>query len=131
MENSSANEEILISFEYNYIKNLVIPFIGLILAYLFYKKFIFVRLLTMIMRIIHHCIHQAKKDKFSEAIKEMTSVKKDERPEVLEIGIGAGENFRYFPSNSNVHILDKTADFLPEMKGRVFKIILNKYLQKK
>lgn len=120
MENMSADEEILLSFEYNYVKNLIVPFIGLVLAYLLYQKFLLVRVLTMVMHPIHHCIHQAKKDLFVEAIKQIKSIKKDERPEVLEIGVGAGENFRYFPSNSNVHILDKTDEFLTPLKRNFF-----------
>jgi len=37
----------------------------------------------------------------------------------LEIGIGTGENFRHFPLNSNLHILDKTEIFLDYLKDSI------------
>ena len=39
--------------------------------------------------------------------------------EILELGIGTGENFRCFPHNSNITILDKTDIFLPVLQESI------------
>lgn len=65
-----------------------------------------VYILKIIMTIIHYHVHATKKCLFEEAFNKMQA--SDLNPEILEIGVGTGENFRYFPKNTNLTILDKT-----------------------
>ncbi|RNA24011.1 methyltransferase 7A [Brachionus plicatilis] len=41
--------------------------------------------------------------------------------EILELGIGTGENFKHFPKGSNVTILDKTDIFFPYLNESIKK----------
>lgn len=72
------------------------------------------------MKEVHKRIELQKTKLFEKAIGEIKSCSSDRRTEVLEIGIGTGENFKNFPLNSNVNILDRTDDFLPFLKGIYF-----------
>ena len=118
-QNSDPSDVVpqLISLEFNYINNIVLPLVGVGLAYIIYLRFLMIPLLYWVMIKIHADIETMKKELFEEAIGHIKSRSENQKAEVLEIGVGAGENFRHFPKDSNVHILDKTDEFLPFLKG--------------
>ena len=68
---------------------------------------------------IHRHVKQVKEKLFKEAFEELKTNNKDGQLEILEIGIGTGDNFRNFPINSNLHILDKTDIFLNYLKDSI------------
>lgn len=88
--------------------------------YFIYYKWLMVPCLTLTMKEVHSRITLRKKLLFSEAISNIKSVSRNRRTEILEIGVGAGENFKHFPEDSNVYILDKTDRFLANLKGSLF-----------
>ncbi|RNA24010.1 methyltransferase 7A [Brachionus plicatilis] len=73
------------------------------------------------MRFIHSNLETVKLKLFDEAISNIKSTKKNNRLEILELGIGTGENFKHFPKGSNVTILDKTDIFLPYLNESIKK----------
>ena len=93
------------------------PAVLLFILNLIYQRFFMIRLLTVLMVPIHAGIEEVKGKIFKEAIGEIKSNDGIAKMEVLEVGVGAGENFRHFPQNANCHILDKTDEFLPFFKG--------------
>ena len=80
-----------------------------------YIKHILPKILYLLMKKIHQDIEIMKRKLFIETIQGIESNETTRRMEVLEIGVGCGENFLHFPKNSNVHIVDKTDDFLSYM----------------
>ncbi len=120
-KNASSN----VVDEPQFIYNCIYLMLGIYLTYNAYVRFIMVPLLHRVMVSIHDKIEELKKNLFRDAIKSIKSLSasetKEQKPIVLEIGVGAGENFRFFPENSEVHILDKTDMFLPFLK-EAFKV---------
>ncbi|RNA45256.1 methyltransferase 7A [Brachionus plicatilis] len=58
--------------------------------------------LNLIMRFIHSNLETVKMKLFDEAISNIKNTKKNSgNLEILELGIGTGENFRHFPKGSN------------------------------
>lgn len=117
---SELNPQFLI-FDSNYLFNLVIPLIGLTLLYSIYKLLVKNALLVWKMSHVHkHCEH-IKEELFKEAIKHVTCTSIDNinngKLDILEIGVGAGKNFEYYPENANLQIMDISYDFLPYLKG--------------
>jgi hypothetical protein len=90
---------------------------GLGIAYLIYVRFLMVPFYHWLMVKIHQTVSEVKKDLFKEAIKSIESLAGDQKPNVLEVGVGAGENFRHFPLGSSVTLLDKTEQFMPFLTG--------------
>ena len=80
-------------------------------------KTLFPHVLNCIMKTIHSHLVGVKEQLFKEAFKHITTG--SERFEILEIGIGTGENFKNFPQNSNVTILDKTDKFMPYLQKSI------------
>jgi ubiquinone/menaquinone biosynthesis C-methylase UbiE len=73
------------------------------------------RFLNFTMKMVHGQIKSVKEQLFKEAFDNVKSSNRNsgQRLEILELGIGTGENFKLFPQNSNVTVLDKTDIFLP------------------
>ena len=67
----------------------------------------------------HFNLKHLKKELFDEAFSKLQST--DQKFNILEIGIGSGQNFLYFPPNSNLTILDKNEKFLPKLKQSMVK----------
>ncbi len=91
--------------------------LGFVLYYL-YKKYVFPSILNRAMKMLHAHIHnKIKKKIFAEAFERVNNNSKT--IEVLEIGVGTGENFKLYPQNTNVSFVDKTDDFLPYLKVKI------------
>lgn len=87
------------------------------LLYSLYKKFIFPALLNYVMKQIHGSLHEnIKKKAFKEAFDKVSSSSNEQPIEVLEVGVGTGENFKFFPQTSKITYLDKTDEFLPFLR---------------
>lgn len=102
---------------------MIIYLIGLLLTYFIVKlliKFFYPAVLSFLMKSIHSKIIDLKSKHFQEALSRLKTRKSD-RLEILELGIGCGENFKNFPPGSNVTILDKTDIFLPYLKESIKK----------
>ena len=86
-------------------------------TYYLYKKYVFPALISRSMKMIHAHIHnKIKKKIFNEAFELATNSNKSETIEVLEVGVGTGENFKLYPQNTNISFVDKTDEFLPYLK---------------
>ncbi|RNA24009.1 methyltransferase 7A [Brachionus plicatilis] len=72
------------------------------------------------MKSIHSNMADLKSRHFQEAFTRLER-NGSERLEILELGIGCGENFKNFPRGSNVTILDKTDIFLPYLNDSIKK----------
>lgn len=97
---------------------LIISNIILLIA-LFRKKIAkmaFPYMLNFIMKRVHSHLIDVKQQFFTEAFEQVDTDNKNKKLEILEIGIGTGENFRHFPKNSSLTILDKTDMFLPYLE---------------
>jgi ubiquinone/menaquinone biosynthesis C-methylase UbiE len=79
-----------------------------------------VEILDFMMKKMHTEMQHVKRELFETASKQVAS-KPKHRLEVLEIGVGTGENFKYYPINSNVTILDKTNAFSEYYKDSILK----------
>ena len=77
--------------------------------------------LNFFMKRVHNKISVVKEKHLKEAFEMVNTDNKTGKLEILELGIGTGENFRYFPANSNLTILDKTDAFLPYLKESINK----------
>ncbi|RNA24008.1 methyltransferase 7A [Brachionus plicatilis] len=77
--------------------------------------------LNFMMNFVHSNLEVVKPKLFDEAISQVKTNKKNDRLEILELGIGTGENFKHFPKGSNVTILDKTDIFLPYLNESIKK----------
>ena len=91
-------------------------FIALILLKIALKV-LFPHVLNFVMKAVHSHLETLKEQLFSEAFSQIKN--KSEKLEILEIGIGTGENFKHYPKNSNVTILDKTDEFLPYLQESI------------
>ena len=91
-----------------------------ILFYFVYTKWLMIPCLTLVMKQVHPRIEIRKKLLFKEAISNIRSYNGDhkQRTEILEIGVGAGQNFVHFTRNSNVHLLDKTCKFTKDLASK-------------
>ena len=90
--------------------------VSLIFLYM-YKTYVFPVLLNRIMKTIHASIRDKIKVKvFKQAFEKVKSNEKNEPLEILEIGVGTGENFQFFPENSKISFVDKSDAFLPYLK---------------
>ena len=89
---------------------------AIILLKIALKRF-FPYVLNFIMKTIHSHLGTLKKQLFDEAFKQLSTG--SEKLDILEIGIGTGENFKNFPKNANLTILDKTDEFLPFLQESI------------
>lgn len=103
--------------EYLWAYYIVFPIVVLVLLFQVYKSFFMFSLLKTFMVPIHYNIEEVKANLFKEALEQIKRRDVKAKLEVLEVGVGTGENFRHFPKDANVHILDKTDKFLPFLKG--------------
>jgi ubiquinone/menaquinone biosynthesis C-methylase UbiE len=79
-----------------------------------------VEILDFIMKKMHTELYEMKRELFETASKQVESrSKRQQRLEVLEIGVGTGENFKFYPHNSNITILDKTNAFSEYYKSSI------------
>ena len=102
--------------------DLFLPFLYLMTFFLFIKfaiKMFFPHVLHLIMKTIHSYLPQLKKQLFEEAFEQINTGSKT--LEILEIGIGTGENFNDYPKGANLTILDKTDEFLPYLEKSIRK----------
>ena len=72
-----------------------------------------------IMTNIHWKIRDLKSKLFQEAFDKVDTNNKGEKLEILELGVGTGENFRSFPKNANITILDVSDRFLPVLQESI------------
>lgn len=80
----------------------------------------FPAVLHFLMKIMHTKVKTVKNKLFDEAFEKLSArTKNGGKLQVLEIGIGTGENFRCLPPNSNITVLDKTDIFLPYLKESI------------
>ena len=85
------------------------------LFYYIYSKYLMQPFLALVMDEVHSRINLKKQHLFNEALSFLTT----SRPvDILEIGVGGGQNFRHFPRNANVHILDKTGEFSKDLASK-------------
>lgn len=100
-------------------------FIGsLVMAFIIVKclkKLYFGAILNFMMNVVHSNLQEVKPMLFDEAISKIKTKNKSNQLEILELGIGTGENFKHFPKGSNVTILDKTDIFLPYLNESIKK----------
>ena len=99
---------------------IIFPIVVLVLLFQVYQRFFLFSVLKTFMVPIHNNIEEIKANLFKEALEQIRRRDVKAKLEVLEVGVGTGENFRHFPKDSNVHILDKTDKFLPFLKGSIF-----------
>lgn len=83
----------------------------MLLKYVF--KMFMPNLINFVMKTVHSHLVSMKAKHFQEAFEQIKSSGKNSKLEILEIGIGTGENFKYYPQNANLTILDKTDMFMP------------------
>ncbi|CAF0871607.1 unnamed protein product, partial [Brachionus calyciflorus] len=72
------------------------------------------------MKNTHSNLIQIKKKIFDEVSSKIQL--KTNRFEILELGVGTGENFDFFPTNSNITISDKTDKFVSFLNESISKI---------
>lgn len=83
------------------------------------KNVYFPTVLKFIMKKIHSQLREVKPKLFKEAFENVKTDNKSGKLEILELGIGTGENFKCFPLNSNITILDKTDIFLSYLQESI------------
>lgn len=89
------------------------------LIFILYKTYMLIPWKTILLKEVHKKLEPRKRGLFEEATPKVESQMEEERCEVLEIGVGTGENFKFFPRDSNVTILDNTDRWLPTLKGNL------------
>lgn len=87
------------------------------LIFILYKTYMVIPWKTILLKEVHKKLEPRKRELFEEATLKIESQMEKQRCEVLEIGVGTGENFKFFPKDSNVTILDNTDKWLPTLKG--------------
>jgi ubiquinone/menaquinone biosynthesis C-methylase UbiE len=96
-------------------KIMILIIVGLTLAVLVaFLKSNSNKLLPAVINFFMKRAHKALRDKKQKLFEEATSqinAKQGERFKVLEIGVGGGENFKFYPKDAEVFILDKTDIF--------------------
>ena len=93
--------------------------IGVGVVWLIFKKtmrLLFPLMLNFMMNKVHSSL-QIKKKLFDEAFENVSTNNKSSKLEILEIGIGTGCNFKHFPKDANVTILDKDDQFLSYLRA--------------
>ncbi len=98
------------------------------LVFVLYKTYMVIPWKIILLKECHKKLEPKKKELFEEATSRIESQLEDERCEVLEIGVGTGENFKFFPANSNVTILDNTDKWMSSLKGNLLLKLLLFYL---
>jgi ubiquinone/menaquinone biosynthesis C-methylase UbiE len=68
---------------------------------------------------IHKQVLNLKTKLFEEAFEKIETNNNTGKLEILELGVGSGENFRSFPKNSNITVLDVTDRFLPALQESI------------
>ena len=101
--------------EFGTILNSVTAFVFILFIFIYlYKNYVFPAILNKFMKIIHVSIRDKIKVKlFKQAFENVKANKTDAPLEILEIGVGTGENFKFFPLDSKISFVDKTDVFLP------------------
>ena len=84
----------------------------------FFRKRVFAYLLDGFAKSFRNFLHPAKKEIFNEAFEKLNKKKL----KIVEIGVGTGTNFQYYPENAEIIISDKTNSFLPYLNESLKKI---------
>ncbi|CAF0743933.1 unnamed protein product [Brachionus calyciflorus] len=84
----------------------------LILALKIIRRVFFPTELNFVMKMLHSKITEVKSKNFNEAFSKIATDTHYSKLKILELGIGTGENFKYFPKGSKIIISDKTDEFL-------------------
>ena len=74
-----------------------------------------------IMTNIHWRVRDLKSKLFEEAFEKVDTNNKSGKLEILELGVGTGANFKSFPKNANITILDVSDRFLPALQESINK----------
>jgi ubiquinone/menaquinone biosynthesis C-methylase UbiE len=95
-----------------------------ILAYTYiYMKFVRLHLYAFfwsrICTTIHDKIHRIKKNLFDERFLELKRQIGKDQLKILELGVGSGSNFEYYPKNSLITCLDKNDAFYDSWKSKI------------
>ena len=75
--------------------------------------------IKFVMTRIHFQVRNIKTKLFEEAFEKIDTNNKSGKLEILELGVGSGENFRSFPKNSNITVLDVSDRFLPALQESI------------
>lgn len=101
----------------------VILALGVIAYTYIYMKFVRLHLYAFfwarICNVIHDKIHRVKKNLFDEQFAELKRQLNKDQLKVLEIGIGSGANFDYYPKNCQVTCVDKNDSFYDAWKNKI------------
>jgi ubiquinone/menaquinone biosynthesis C-methylase UbiE len=85
----------------------------------FFRKRVFAYLLNSTAGAKDKSLEPIKRKIFEEAF---SKVRKTNALKIIEIGVGTGTNFKYYPENSEIIISDKTDDFVPYLNESLKKI---------
>lgn len=77
------------------------------------------RILKFMMPRMHLRLRNLKTKLFEEAFEKVDTNNKSGKLEILELFIRTGENFKCFPPNSNITILDNNDRFLPVLQDSI------------
>ena len=100
--------------------DMLVPLLYLVLCIIILKflaRKMYPYLLNYWAKASHAQLAKLKENLFEEAFKQINTGSK--KLEILEIGIGTGENFKNYPKNANLTILDKTDEFLPFLQKSI------------
>lgn len=87
-----------------------------IIAYIYiYMKFVRLHLFAFFWsrtcNLVHDRIHRVKQKFFDEKFEELKKRTGKDQLRILELGVGSGANFEYYPKNSSITCLDKNDAF--------------------
>jgi ubiquinone/menaquinone biosynthesis C-methylase UbiE len=102
--------------------DMFVPFLYLVAGIVIFKflaRKIYPYFMNNLLKCIHSHLQNIKEQLFDEAFKHINT--ESESLEILEIGIGTGENFDNYPKNANLTILDKSDEFLPFLQESINK----------
>jgi len=100
--------------------DMLVPFLYLVAGIVIFKflaRKIYPYFMNNLMKCIHSHLTIVKEQLFDEAFKHINTG--SENLEILEIGVGTGENFENYPKNANLTILDKSDEFLPFLQESI------------
>ena len=93
-------------------------FLTVIIIYAKYFRLkVFAFILKHLSKKMDQSIHPLKEKLFDDAFKEMYEPGK--RLKILELGVGCGTSFSYFPKDSQITLLDKNDIYLPYLKESI------------
>ena len=84
----------------------------------YFRARVFAYLLNGFATQLHQFLEPGKKKIFEEAFRKLN----ESKLKIVEIGVGTGTNFKYYPENAEIIISDKTDNFLPYLNETLKKI---------